>query len=98
MMTRCCAGTRARGLSRETISVHGDLKSGSNFHSSKIVAASLSRWNAISERVVNVGAAGALILPSSSDRPIHLHNRAAAGRTGAGGAAKAVIARHDFAI
>src|SRR5215475_6984512 len=37
-------------------------------------------------------------LASPSERPIHLHNRAAATRPGASGATKTVITGHDLAI
>src|SRR5438128_9852977 len=39
-----------------------------------------------------------ILLASSSERPIHLQQRAAAARAGAGGAAEAMVPGHDLAI
>ena len=47
---------------------------------------------------VNLGGEAAFVYHRPTERPIHLHQRAAAARAGAGGAAEAMIAGHNLAI
>ena len=47
---------------------------------------------------VKLGGGSRIYYHRPTERPIHLHERAAATRPGAGGATEAVIAGHDLAI